>query len=117
MKRTICALSAEPFTQPDAIPIFGLLLMPLEHCQEQAPRRGAMRGVVGGAEERDRGMEGFQEGYINEADPSVLRFLIASRSPPPPAPLQRPHPLLPPGGRLGTFCSIIQDGLPESEGL
>ncbi len=31
------------------------------------------------AEEAERGREGFEEGYLNEADPSVLRFLIASR--------------------------------------
>lgn len=34
---------------------------------------------MGHAEERERGEAGFEEGYINEADPSVLRFLIASR--------------------------------------
>jgi carotenoid epsilon hydroxylase len=31
------------------------------------------------AEEAERGRVGFEEGYLNEADPSVLRFLIASR--------------------------------------
>ena len=30
-------------------------------------------------EAEEEAAQGFEEGYINESDPSVLRFLIASR--------------------------------------
>ncbi len=108
----VCALSAQLFTHPGAAPIFGRPLTQLKHCQESSPC-GGVRGVVRGsaAEERDRGREGFQEGYINEADPSVLRFLIASRS----APAQAaPTPTI--GAQPSASCFTMQDGLPESEG-
>ncbi len=43
-----------------------------------APLPSRCKAIVE-AEEAERGREGFEEGYLNEADPSVLRFLIASR--------------------------------------